>query len=66
MDWSVLMQEAPGLAALIVIVFGFLRYMEKRDKRQEDVARECSTAIQKNSEVMGGVIEVVRKCNGRV
>lgn len=59
-----LIQEAPSLAAMIIMVIAFLRYIGKRDVAAKELHQESNTIILENSRILGEVGEIVRKTNG--
>lgn len=65
------LEQAPSLAVLVFLVVYFIRYLKGRDEEIASTAKECHKlqehaikAIEENSRVIGGVTEVIRKCNG--
>jgi len=57
-------EKVPSLVLMVIMVFGFLKYIKSRDAQAESLHRESNTIIQENSRILGGVTEVLGKVNG--
>ena len=72
MDWSALWEKAPFVGALVIIVFMFLRHLDKRDRVLADISAEChknqrdaTEAIKDNTSALGEVRIALVRLNGR-
>lgn len=75
-----LAEETPNLAALLIVVVAFIRYMKSRDAIITEVSSRChkvqdhatqaqdraTKAIEENTKVLGAVLELLRRLNGRI
>lgn len=57
---ATLIEQAPGLGAAIVIVCLFNRNIQRVSEKCHESQDRASDAIEKNSEVLGGVAEIMR------
>jgi hypothetical protein len=70
MDWTVFFDRAPYISALIVIVWMFLRHLEKRDEMLKEISAQChlqqekcGQAMIENTKTLERVSEAIRNCN---
>lgn len=63
--------QVPNLAVLGVIVWLFIRYLTKKDALSKTISDSCHeiqtraiTSIDKNTEVLGQVKDMLHKVNG--
>ncbi len=73
MDWTELLKEAPYIAALVYIVFMFLKHLKSRDAVLREISDQChenqrqsTEAIRDNSIALGEVRLALVKMNGQV
>jgi hypothetical protein len=57
-------EKVPALAMMVVVVVAFLRHLKHRDTHAQELHRESNEIIIKNTEVLGGVGEIINRCNG--
>ena len=68
MDLTELISQAPGVAAILIVVGWFLKALAKRDcalKDVTDVIRANSKALGANSEVLRETTSLLRTMNGK-
>ena len=58
--------EAAKQSPVLAVVATFIWYMRTRDQRCHEVQDKATDAINRNTEVVGGVIQVISKCNGKI
>jgi len=55
-------KQVPALCVLAWCVKVFLSHLSELYRAQKEINVECRKAIDKNSEVLGRVAEVIRRC----
>jgi hypothetical protein len=68
-----LLLEAAKQSPVLAVVLSFIWYLRSRDQVLKDISSRChevqdnaTEAMNRNTEVVGGVIQVIQKCNGKV
>jgi len=63
-DWiTETAKQVPALCVLAWVVKVFLSHLRSINKQHSDITVEWRKAIERNSEILGSVREVIRQCS---
>lgn len=59
--WQALIRSIPNIVAFLFLVMMFIRHIESRERSQEELIRNNTRIIEKNTEVVGGALSTMER-----